>query len=87
MIYNQMRMICSLHKKRGEEVQEFNLSPHFYEKMVKKVLIYNDKQIDLVCEGWLKIEKYFYIELKTAQGIIYTTNYIYKLRNDNSIRY
>lgn len=55
--------------------------------MVKKVLVYNDKEIDLVCEGWLKIEKYFYIELKTAQGIIYTTNYIYKLRNDNSIRY
>jgi hypothetical protein len=80
MIYKQMNMICSAHRKRGEEVVEFNLSPHYFSHFKKKTLLYNGREINIVSEGWIKVEKYYYRELQTSEGIILTTTITYKIR-------
>ena len=80
-------MICSAHKRRGEEVEEFNLNPNYYKLFKQKTFFYNNRHINIISEDWIKIDKYFYMELMTSVGTIYVCTYIYKLTNDHSIRY
>ena len=77
---NLMKMICSSHLKRGEEVMEFNLSPHYYKEFDKKEIVYKNKPISIVCEGWIRIGDFYYLELYTANGINLITAVTYKLR-------
>ena len=53
-------MICSSHHKRGEEVMEFNLSPHYYKEFLKKEMLYNHKPIPVISEGWVRIGDYYH---------------------------
>lgn len=57
----------------------FNVSPHFF-KQVKKDYVYNGKTIPIVCENWIKIKDFYYIEIDAKEGIICGTQLIYKLR-------
>jgi hypothetical protein len=75
-----MKMICSSHHKRGEEVMEFNLSPHYYKEFLKKELLYNHKPIPVISEGWVRIGDYYYLEMYTADGVNLITTITYKLR-------
>jgi hypothetical protein len=43
-------------------------------------IIYNKKSIPIVSEGWNKIGGYYYRELNTSEGIIFTNSISYKLR-------
>lgn len=79
-IFNLMKMICSSHHKRGEEVMEFNLSPHYYKEFLKKELLYNHKPIPVISEGWVRIGDYYYLEMYTAEGVNLITTITYKLR-------
>jgi hypothetical protein len=42
--------------------------------------LYNGREINIVSEGWIKVEKYYYRELQTSEGIILTTTITYKIR-------
>lgn len=79
-IINLMKMICSCHRKRGEEVMEFNLSPHYYKDFDKKEFVQNNKAIPIVCDGWNRIGDYYHLELNTAMGFTHVTALTYKLR-------
>jgi len=80
MILKQIPMICSLHHKRGEEVVEFNLNPYLFDKFKYKSYRLKDREISLICEGWSKIGKYYYLELHTSHGILLIHNYTYRLK-------
>ena len=78
MILNLLKMICSRHKLRGEKVMTFNLSPPYYK--VLKGFAYDGEVIPLVCEGWIKIKDYYYLELETTQGFLLVTKLTYTLK-------
>lgn len=80
MIAILMNIICSAHKKRGEEVQEFNLSPHYYKKLKSKEFNYHGLIIPIVCEGWIKVKDYYYLELETTHGNLLTNQITYRLK-------
>lgn len=73
-------MICSLHHKRGEEVLEFNLSPYHFNQLKFHAYRFGNREIPLVCEGWIKIGKYEYLELNTSHGILLTNNLTYRIK-------
>jgi len=73
-----MAVICSAHHKRGEEVVEFNLSPHYYKNL--KNFKYRGKDIPIVSEGWSTIQDYYYRELRTSEGILLVYDLTYKIK-------
>jgi hypothetical protein len=75
-----MKMICLAHHKRGEEVSEFNLSPHYFNEFKKHEMLYNKKLIPVVSEGWTRIGEFYYLELSTTVGVNHITSIAYKLR-------
>lgn len=78
MNWKTLAVICSAHQKRGEEVTEFNLSPHYFKNI--QTFVYRGKPIPIVSEGWTPIGDYYYKELLTSQGLILTYDLIYKLK-------
>lgn len=80
MILKQIRMICSLHHKRGEEVLEFNLNPFYFSKFKYFGYRFNNKEIPLICEGWQKIGEYYYLELNTSHGPLITHSLTYRIK-------
>ena len=79
-IFNLMRTICSAHQKRGEEVKEFNLSPHFYDKFTVFQIAWQGKLIPIVCKNWIKIDGYWCYELTTTEGVVYVKDIVYKTK-------
>ena len=75
-----MKMICSAHKKRGEEVVEFNLNPHSFKKTKLTFFSYDKKIIPIVSEGWEKIGVYYYKEYTTTEGVVYSSTLTYRLK-------
>ena len=75
-----MKMICSSHQKRGEQVLEFNLSPHYFKDLKKNTIRYGGEEILIVSKNWKQIENYYYCELITSEGIKIVTNLTYTLR-------
>ena len=75
-----MKMICSSHHKRGEQVLEFNLSPHYFKELKKDTIRYADNQIPIVSKNWKQIENYYYCELITSEGLKMVTNLTYTIR-------
>ena len=73
-------MICSAHKKRGEEVMEFNLSPHYFKSLQYRTLSFDGRHINIVCEGWKRVEKYYYLEMYTSDGIQLTNTLTYRIK-------
>ena len=56
--------------------------------MVYKTIAYDGQHINIVCEGWERIEKFYYREFRSTEGTLLVTTLTYKLKNDgNSIRY
>jgi hypothetical protein len=78
MNWKTLTVICSSHHKRGEEVLEFNLSPHYFKDI--KQFTYRKKIIPIVSEGWTPIGDYYYKELITSVGILFTYDVIYKIK-------
>lgn len=79
-IYNLMKMICSAHQKRGEEVVEFNLSPSSMKAEKITYFLYNKKVIPVVSEGWNRIGGYYYKEYSTSEGIILSPSLTYRIK-------
>ncbi len=79
MIYRQMKMICSAHKKRGEQVKEFNLSPHYFKYLKKFTITYDGREIPIICEGWKRVEKFYYLEMETTHGLQIANTLVYRL--------
>jgi hypothetical protein len=79
MIYKKLLMVCSNHFKRGERVKEFNLCPYNYNQFLNKSITYRKVEIPFVCEGWIKIDNAYYLELNTTFGTVYITDYYYTL--------
>ena len=75
-----MKMICSAHQKRGEEVVEFNLNPRSFKKGTLTYFSYKNKVIPIVSEGWSKIGDYYYKEYTTTEGIVLTQTLSYKIK-------
>lgn len=79
MILKRLAKICSIHRKRGERVKEFNLSPYFYRQMNRDYYMYQKIPIKLVCEGWIEQNNAYYKILNTSEGIIYTADFTYTI--------
>lgn len=75
-----MKMICSSHQKRGEQVLEFNLSPHYFKDLTKDIVRCGKQEIPIVSKNWKQIEGYYYCELITSEGIKMVTNLTYTIR-------
>lgn len=74
-----MKMICSAHKKRGEEVLEFNLSPHYFKDLNNKTFNDYGRPISIISQGWKTIDDFYYYELITSEGIKFITNLTYTI--------
>ena len=42
-------------------------------------MTYRKVEIPFVCEGWIKIDNVYYLELNTTFGTVYITDYYYTL--------
>jgi hypothetical protein len=61
-------------------VLEFNLNPYLFDKFKYKAYRFQGKEIPLISEGWEKIEKYYYKELNTTDGILLIHNFTYRIK-------
>ncbi|NBP70490.1 MAG: hypothetical protein EBU52_17365 [Cytophagia bacterium] len=75
-----MKLICLAHQKRGEEVVEFNLTPHYFNNYNREDVVFNNKSIPVISEGWNRIGDFYYLELITTNGIQFVTSLSYRLK-------
>lgn len=56
--------------------------------MQYRTIAYDGKHINIVCEGWERVDGFYYRELRTTEGTLYLTTLTYRLKNDDSsLRY
>jgi len=84
-MWKRLHKICSNHRKRGDKISYFNLSPFYYEQFRAHaigdiVYKYMDDRIPVICEGWKKIDDMDVYILTTPDGPIHTHDLIYALK-------
>lgn len=80
----KLLVICSVHRKRGERIKFFNLSPFHYDTLVKNVqgdmvFTYMGQKIPVICEGWKNIDGVWLKDLNTNEGRVITLDLVYDI--------
>jgi len=86
MILKKLNMICSAHHSRGNQVDHFNLSPYYIDKLITRHMTYRDRVIPLRSYGWVKAKGIYMLEVHGPEGLCIVNDFTYKLvEHDQSI--